>query len=128
MIKVLFVEDNRMIAKMWKTGLEKHGLEVELTDRGDTAHELLKTKNYDAVLTDIMVPGIDGFELTRKIKQNDKIQFMPVVILSASSSPQQTLKAKEVGVNKYFIKSNTTPKEVADYINGINYQKRCENG
>ena len=67
--RILLIEDEPDIAEVLQYNLEKEGFEVELAHRGDTGLEALRRQAPDLILLDLMLPGVDGLELTRLLKR-----------------------------------------------------------
>jgi len=82
-IKVLVVEDNLVNQKLARTLLTLAGFEVQVADSGQAALEMLSSFKPGVVLTDIQMPGMDGLELTRRIKAREDLKGVKVVALTA---------------------------------------------
>lgn len=113
--KILLVEDEFFLAKTIQTRLEFHGYEVFIKENGAEALEFLKTNKVDLVLMDVMMPVMDGWEATKRIKSDDKLKSIPVVFLTARARHEDHLKASEVGGQDYIAK----PFESQDLLNVI---------
>ena len=100
--RVLIVEDNEVNALVFSSFLEDWGVNVELAYNGEDGVEMVWTNDYDAVIMDIYMPGLNGFEATKKIREfNNKV---PIIALSASTLPTDMKNAFEVGINEYLSK------------------------
>ena len=87
---------------------------VELVESANNDIEAIKTNNYDLVLTDIMMPQIDGIELLRQIKQYNK--DIKVIMMTAYSTLEKTLESEKLGANDYITKPFVSLKDVENKI------------
>lgn len=101
---VLVAEDSRTQAEMIRLTLEAHGCRVVVV--GDGAQALARVPNgdVDLVLTDIEMPGMDGFELCRRLKDNPGLRHIPVVVLTQRDRVTDIIRALEVGADNYLTK------------------------
>ncbi len=114
--EVLVVDDSVTTRVLVKTILEGEGIKVDLANDGIEALEKLKEKKYELALVDIDMPGIDGFELTRRIKSSQKLKNMPVVILTSKGSSEDLKKGLEVGADGYFVKGRFDREEFLETV------------
>lgn len=112
---ILLVEDEFFLAKTIKARLEFHGYEVFIKENGVEALEFLKENKVNLILMDVMMPLMDGWEATKRIKADDKLKAIPVVFLTARARHEDHLKASEVGGQDYIAK----PFESQDLLNVI---------
>lgn len=112
--KLLIAEDERSIAKALKLKLSLAGFEVDLAVNGEEALNLMKTKKFDLILLDIMMPKMDGFSVMEAMKKSKN--KTPVIILSNLSQEDDAVRAKSLGAVDFFIKSNTPLNEILDKI------------
>ena len=82
-MKVLYVEDDPASRKLIEKGLTAEGIDVVLAEDGPKAIELLKRIAFDALILDIMMPGIDGLQVGKMARREAKSKDMPIVLLSA---------------------------------------------
>ena len=115
-LKILIVEDESKIASLLKEAINEYFYSVIIAKDGEEGLKRFKTNKPDIVITDIMMPKINGLEMTIKIKELDEL--VPIIILSAHSDKEKLLKAIDIGINKYFIKP-FDPDEVLEHINKI---------
>ncbi len=115
-MKVLIVEDESTLARLLKDAIGDYFFNVTLAKDGEDGIKKFKSVKPDIIITDIMMPKVDGLEMTIKIKElNDKV---PIIVLSAFSDKEKLLKAIEVGITKYFIKP-FDPDEVITFLNEL---------
>jgi two-component system chemotaxis sensor kinase CheA len=103
---VLFAEDSAFFRNQVKTFLEEDGLKVIEAEDGLIAWELLKERvnEIDLVVTDLEMPNMDGFELTKRIKNDPKYAHLDVIALTSLASDAHIEKGKKVGIDEYEIK------------------------
>lgn len=116
MAKILIIEDDNLIAKIYKTRLSTKGYEVEIAGDGQTALDLIKNYVPHVVLLDIMMPHLDGFEFLEMIQDDPKLSHTAVLIYSNLSNESEVAKAKELGAREYLVKANASPDEVVEKI------------
>ncbi len=112
-LKVLFVEDEVNISKLLKDAISDYFFSFTIANNGEEGLEKYKKINPDLIITDIMMPKLDGLDMTKEIrKENENI---PIIVLSAFSDKEKLLKAIDIGITKYFIKP-FDPDELLEYI------------
>ncbi len=102
-MKVLIVEDNEYLSEFLKTAMEPQ-FQVYLAKNGVQAWELIQKQTPDMVVSDIMMPEMDGFELCRKIKSTYETSHMPVILLTALAGKAEQLKGLGLGADDYLTK------------------------
>lgn len=112
-LKILIVEDEKRLAQLLKEAISDSFFKVIIAKDGIEGLKKYKSFKPDIVITDIMMPQLDGLEMTLKIKEIDS--NIPIIVLSAHSDKEKLLKAIDVGINKYFIKP-FDPDEVIEHI------------
>lgn len=101
-MNVLLIEDDRRISDFIVKGLEENGYTVVLAETGETARDILSANKWDIILMDIMLPGIDGVQLTKLIRY--KQNHTPILILSALDDADDKVKALDSGADDYLVK------------------------
>jgi DNA-binding response OmpR family regulator len=101
-MKILVVEDEPRTAQALELGLTECGYEVTVTHRGDDAVELICTSAFDAVVMDIMLPGIDGLTAVRTLRQRSN--STPILLLSARGEVNQRIEGLNTGADDYVSK------------------------
>lgn len=104
--KVLVVEDNRINQLVAKKILEKEGFEVEICENGLEALEAVQKNNYTFVIMDIQMPGMDGYETTKKIREIEKTtgNHLPIIALTASALDTDRELCLQAGMDEYVTK------------------------
>lgn len=103
-MKILLVEDDEMNRDMLSRRLIKKGFEVLMSDHGEQVIEIVHTNLPELVLMDLNLPGIDGWEVTRRIKADDVISHIPVIALTAHAFESDREKALAAGCKEYLTK------------------------
>lgn len=121
MKKILIIEDDQSISELQKDYLEVEGFEVEVCSNGLEGLEVLRQKNYDLLILDIMLPGMDGLEILRKIKDEKDI---PVLLVSAKKEEIDKIKGLSLGADDYITKPFSPGEMVARVkANIVNYER-----
>lgn len=101
---VLIVEDEESLLKLESILLTSRGYQVRGVTNGEKALREIAENRPDLVLLDIMMPGLDGFEVCRRIKQDPATSSIPVVMLTAKKNSQDQARGIEVGADAYLTK------------------------
>ncbi len=102
--KILVVDDSITTRTLEKNILENHGYEIITAVDGQEAFSILNKHRFDLIVTDVLMPNMDGFELTERIKKSEKYKHIPVVIVTTLDSDNEKQKGLEVGADAYIIK------------------------
>ncbi|WP_026476385.1 response regulator [Alkaliphilus transvaalensis] len=102
--KILVVDDEEHIAELIKFNLEKNGFEVTTRDNGEDCIKFLEENNVDLVVLDLMLPGIDGFEVCKTIRRIDGLEKLPIIMLTAKSEETDRILGLELGADDYVAK------------------------
>ena len=101
-MKILIVEDEHHIAEGLRFNLEAEGFDVKIASDGEDALEQLSSSKFDAVVLDVMLPGIDGFRVARSMRA--RADFTPILMLTARGRPEDVLQGFEAGTDDYLPK------------------------
>lgn len=112
--KVLIVEDERAMAKAMEIKLQKARIDAHAVFSGDEGLAELEKNEYSLVLLDIMMPGMDGWEVMTKIKE--KGIKVKVIITSNLSQEEDKKKAKELGAVDFLVKSDSSLSSIAEQV------------
>lgn len=110
MKKILIVEDDQSIANLQKDYLELSGYAVSIVTNGAEALTALEREPFDLVILDIMLPGIDGFEVLKTIRDKEEI---PVLLVSARAEELYKIKGLDLGADDYITKPFSSAELVA---------------
>lgn len=104
---VLVVDDYLAVRRTIKELVQTLGLAVTEAENGLKAQELLKGQSFDLVITDLVMPEMDGFELTEAIKNDPELRHLPVVIISTHADAKYIFRALRLGADDYLTKPPT---------------------
>lgn len=104
MARVLVVEDDPSLQLMLRYNLEKLGYEAEAVSDGETALVSLERARPDALVLDWMLPGISGLDVCRRIRTNARLRDLPIVMLTARSDEQDSIRGLDGGADDYIAK------------------------
>jgi two-component system chemotaxis sensor kinase CheA len=104
--RVLVVDDSITTRTMEKNILEANDYEVVIAVSGFDALEKLETARFDLMVSDVEMPGMTGFELTKKVRQREDSRDMPVIIVSSLASDEDRRQGMEAGAQAYIVKGN----------------------
>ncbi|MFZ5806157.1 MAG: chemotaxis protein CheW [Verrucomicrobiota bacterium] len=102
--RILLAEDTAFFRSVEIQYLKELACQVDVAANGIEALEKLNHDHYDLLLTDLEMPGMDGFELTQRVRSNEKLKKIPIVALTALSSERYHQRGKEAGVDAYEVK------------------------
>jgi two-component system cell cycle response regulator len=102
--RILVVDDEATSRKMLSLYLAQHGYEVETTESGEQALELLAVRPYDILLLDLMMPGMDGYQVLEKLKEDIHLRDIPVIVVSAVEDAQGVARLIEMGAHDHLTK------------------------
>lgn len=109
--KILVVDDETYIVELVKFNLEKEGYHVLVAYDGVSALQLVKAEPPNLILLDIMLPGMDGLEVCRNLKQDAETNAIPIIMLTAKGEEFDTVLGLEMGADDY-IKKPFSPREM----------------
>src|SRR5574344_250862 len=118
-IKILIVDDFSTMRRIIKNLLRDLGFNnTQEADDGTTALPMLKSGDFQFVVTDWNMPGMQGIDLLKAIRADDKLKSIPVLLVTAEAKREQIIEAAQAGVNGYIVKPFTaaTLKEKLDKI------------
>ena len=101
---VLVVEDSRFQAKLIQMLLQENGYAVRVARNGQEGLDAVRQERPSIIVSDIVMPVMDGFEMCRSIKSQDELKQIPVVLLTTQSKPQDVLRGLESGADSYVTK------------------------
>ncbi len=116
MAKILVVEDDKFLREMISRKLEKERYEVVQAVDGEKGETKIKEEKPDIILLDLVLPGIDGFELLERVKKDPDLKEIPVIILSNLGQKSEVEKGLELGAVDFLIKAHFTPAEIVKKI------------
>jgi len=122
--KVLVVEDDQNIARLVKYNLERSGYSCSVMRTGEQALKFLDAESADLVILDIMLPGIDGFEVLRRMRGPGYAADMPVIMLTARGEEIDRVVGFELGADDYVVKP-FSPRELVLRVKNLISRRRA---
>jgi len=117
--KILLVEDDKFLRELMSKKLITLGYEVVSAADGESGLVMIKEAKPDVVLLDLILPGINGFEVLEKAKQDPEIANIPVVILSNLGQTEDIEKGLALGAKDFLVKAHFTPQEIVNKLKSI---------
>jgi two-component system, OmpR family, alkaline phosphatase synthesis response regulator PhoP len=101
---ILVVEDEEDIRELLKYNLEKEGYQVTVAATGEEALQTVRSRRPDLILLDLMLPGMDGLEVCRRIRGENQSQHLPIIMLTAKGEEADIVTGLELGADDYITK------------------------
>ena len=124
---LLVVEDDQDLAHLVEYNLNRAGYKCHISGSAEEALKELSRKSFDLVLLDIMLPGIDGFELCRQIRQHQLYKDIPIIMVTAKGEEIDRILGFELGIDDYVVKP-FSPRELNLRIRAILKRDRRHGG
>jgi len=102
--RILIVEDEEDIAELLEYNLQRQGFEAEAVGSGEEGLELTRTIEPDLLILDLMLPGLSGLEVCRKLKEDPETEKIPVIMLTAKGEEEDIIAGFEAGADDYITK------------------------
>lgn len=103
-LKILVADDDELLAELISHKLEIAGYDVSCAADGEIALEMIAVSAPDAIILDGMMPGLDGFDVLRTLKESDTTKDIPVVMLTARGMGKDVVSGLELGASDYLVK------------------------
>lgn len=113
--KILVVDDEDRIRTLLRLYLEREGYEVDEAEEGSGAYEKICNQEYDLLILDIMLPGMDGWEICAKVR---KEKTLPIILLTAKGEEENRIQGFELGADDYVVKP-FSPREVVMRVKAL---------
>ena len=110
--KVLIIEDDIFLVELLERKFELEHFKTYRAVEVEQARAIVTSEPIDAILLDIVLPGVDGFSFLRELKQNEKWNKIPVIIISNLSQAEEIQKGKDAGAADYVVKAHATPGDI----------------
>ena len=121
--RVLIVEDETRIARFLQMELEHEGFEAETEANGTRAYERIIQEKFDVILLDIMLPGMDGIEICRRVRE---ISNVPIIMLTARDAVEDRVEGLDIGADDYMTKPFAVPELIARLKNALRRRDLAE--
>jgi len=116
MAKILIIEDDKFLRELMARKLNQENFDVTEALDGEEGIEKVKETVPDLVLLDLILPGIDGFEVLSKIKEDPATASIPVIILSNLGQREDVERGLKLGAVDYLVKAHFTPNEIIEKV------------
>jgi len=116
MKKILIVEDDKFLRELIARKVINEGFDVSEAIDGEEGIKKIKEEKPDMVLLDLILPGIDGFEVLARMKEDSALSSIPVIIFSNLGQKEDIEKGLKLGAIDYLIKAHFTPGEIIEKI------------
>ena len=123
--RIAIVEDEPDIAEIVKYNLEREGFEVRHSEHGTDGLKLIKDWQPDLAILDIMLPGMDGVEICRNIRQSENIGDIPIIMLSAKDDEIDVVLGLRMGADDYVTKP-FSPRELLERVKAVLRRRRAQ--
>ena len=117
--RILVVDDSITTRTMERSILVSHGYQVEVAVSGEDALEKVAGVQFDLVVSDVEMPGINGFELTRQLRVLDTYREVPIIIVSSLSRDEHKRQALEAGAQAYIVKGSFDQGTLLDTVESL---------
>ena len=114
--KILIIDDDVDTLKLVGLMLQKQGYQIAAANNGERGLTQAEVEKPDLILLDIIMPYMDGLEVLKKIKSEERLKNIPIILLTNLSQKEEISQGLELGANDYLIKSHFTPSEVLEKI------------
>ena len=123
MPQILIIEDEKILAEMYKDKFEEAGHQADLVFSSEQALDYLKKEKPDLILLDILLPRENGIYFLKRLKEIEGVSKIPVIAFSNYDEPKTKKEALGLGVRAYLIKTQYTPKELLEEVEKILKEK-----
>lgn len=123
-VKILLVDDDEFLLDMYSVKFQEAGFTLDIAANGEDALKKIKDGSYDVILLDIIMPGMDGFEVLQTVKRDKLAENSIIVILSNLGQKEDIERGMHLGADDYVIKAHFTPREVVEKIQSLLAKKK----
>ena len=116
---ILIIEDDKFLRELIAQKLLKEGFEISEAIDGEEGIKKIKEEKPDLILLDLILPGIDGFEVLSRAKKDPSLASIPVIILSNLGQKDDVERGLKLGAIDYLIKAHFTPGEIIEKVRNI---------
>lgn len=117
--KILFIEDEEIFLEMFGKKLEDEGYDVDYAKNGAWAAKLAGENKYDLVITDMVMPAVDGEEIIRRIQNDKENKDVPIIVISASLTDEEAEVIKKMKVADFFEKTRIVPSDLSARVDEL---------
>lgn len=117
--KILIIEDDKFLMELISKKLTQEGYDISEATDGEEGIKKAQEEKPNLVLLDLILPGMNGFEVLSKIKEDPLLSKTPVIVISNLGQEEDVEKGFKLGATDYLIKAHFTPKEIVEKIRAI---------
>jgi DNA-binding response OmpR family regulator len=117
--RILIIEDDQFLRDLMERKLIKEGFVVDTAIEGETGLSKIQSAKPDVVLLDIILPGLDGFSILEKVKNNPAMSNIPVILLSNLGQRDDVDKGMKLGAVDYLVKAHFTPGDIVEKVRAV---------
>ena len=99
--RILFVDDDPILREFAQVNLASDAVEIDVAGDGIEGLQALAARPYDLVLVDLDMPRMDGFEVARQVRRDERLAGLPIVMISSRTGTKHTERAHELGVSRF---------------------------
>lgn len=121
--KIMWIEDDKFLSDIISRKLSHEQCVLIHASDGEGAVSMVETEMPDVILLDILLPGIDGFEVLSRLKANPKIKNIPVIMLSNLGQKGDVDKGQSLGATCFLVKATVTLDEIIDEVRSVIFSK-----
>lgn len=114
---ILIIEDDEILLRALYLTFHENKYTIASANDGETAFKMTERLKPDIILLDLLIPKVNGFDYLRMVKGNSILKKIPIIILSNLGDKDSIEKAKDLGADDYFIKSDTDLSELLNKVN-----------
>ena len=116
--KILILEDDKFLLKAYNIKLKREKFNVILATDGISGFELAEKEKPSLIILDLMLPKMNGFEFLKKIKSDEELKDIPIIVVSNLGQKDDYEKAIELGAKEFLIKTNYSLEKIIKKVNG----------
>jgi sigma-B regulation protein RsbU (phosphoserine phosphatase) len=116
--KILLVDDDQSLIRIFEYNLNKAGFECIISESADEAFKTMETFIPDLIISDIMMPGVDGYQFRKRLLEDENLRTIPFIFLTAKGEENDILEGYELGITDYVVKT-AGPKVVVAKVSAI---------
>ena len=113
---VLLVDDDHLLLQMYEQHLVNDQFEVVTAPSGEACLRLLEERTPAAIVLDLVMPGLDGFSVLRRLSKHPDWRHIPVLVFSTRGAPEDIDTALELGATDYIVKTQSTPRDLVEKV------------
>ena len=113
---ILLVEDDQLLLQMYEQRLAHDEFEVITATNGEACLRALEQCTPEAIVLDLVMPGLDGFDVLRRLKQHPGWRDIPVLVFSNRGAPEDIETALDLGATDYIVKTQSTPSDLVEKV------------